>query len=125
VNHIVEKFPPLLKSTVSGVIKSSPSPTAISDALQAAVKAFDDSLTHDLFSIFPGGVDSLSKLSDGEIRNIINDQNSGGINFAKVSRCMQGSTVLIALIDPGKENLWVASLGDCQAGVPIPHNQRV
>jgi len=32
---------------------------------------------------------------------------------------MQGSTVLISLIDPSRENCWVASLGDCQAVLGI------
>jgi len=29
---------------------------------------------------------------------------------------MQGSTVLVSLVDPEGLNLWVCSLGDCQAG---------
>jgi len=28
---------------------------------------------------------------------------------------MQGSTVLVSLIDPNRDNIWIASLGDCQA----------
>jgi len=54
-------------------------------------------------------------LSDAEIRAIINDIDSGGKNLAKVLLCMRGSTCLISLVDPLRSNLWVASLGDCQA----------
>ena len=66
----------------------------------------------DLLDLFPGGEASIDKMSDEEIKAIIND---GGRNAAIVSRCMRGTTLLIALIDPHYENLWVASLGDCVA----------
>jgi len=67
--------------------------------------------------MFPGGHDELSKLSDDEIKAVIHDSAAGGPNHAKVARCMQGSTVLVSLIDPNRDNIWVASLGDCQAGM--------
>jgi pyruvate dehydrogenase phosphatase len=60
--------------------------------------------------LFPSGVGGLS---EQEIRTIIND---GGENSARVARGMQGTTALVALLDPTRTNLWVASLGDCQAG---------
>ena len=30
--------------------------------------------------------------------------------------CMYGTTALVALVDPDHQNLWVANVGDCQAG---------
>lgn len=90
-----------------------PPPSSISSILSSQIIAFDDSIAQDIIDIFPGGVDALSSLSDDQIRSVIND--NGPIS-AKVVRGMRGSTVLVALIDPGKERLWVASLGDCQAG---------
>lgn len=59
--------------------------------------------------------ESLRTLSDEEIRQVINDTHTGGKNALKVRRGMSGSTVLISLVDPKHENLWVASLGDCVA----------
>ena len=91
----------------------------MSDLLSKAVVAYDDSLTKELYGIFPGGRDELSKLSDDEIKAVIHDSAAGGPNHAKVARCMQGSTVLVSLIDPNRDNIWVASLGDCQAGMSL------
>jgi len=36
-------------------------------------------------------------------------------NHTLVTRIMRGTTALITLVDPQRENLWVANLGDCQA----------
>ena len=91
----------------------------MSDLLSKAIVSYDESLTKDLYDIFPGGHDELSKLSDDEIKAVIHDSAAGGQNHAKVARCMQGSTVLISLIDPDRDNVWVASLGDCQAGMSL------
>lgn len=117
MNHVVVTLPGLLKSTLaSSLSQGSGSPLSISEVLKDTISAYDDALTKDLFDIFPGGVDEISRLSDEEIDKIVNDSEQGGSNWAKVLRCMHGSTVLISLIDPSKENIWVASLGDCQAG---------
>ncbi|KAF6763215.1 hypothetical protein DFP72DRAFT_841339 [Ephemerocybe angulata] len=54
-------------------------------------------------------------------RHIIQDWDIDGKHwrfrglFDAVLRCMRGTTVLIALVDPEGANLWVASLGDCTA----------
>jgi len=118
VNHVVVTLPGLLKSTLaSSLSQGSGSPLSISEVLKDTISAYDDALTKDLFDIFPGGVDEISRLSDEEIDKIVNDSEQGGSNWAKVLRCMHGSTVLISLIDPSKENIWVASLGDCQAAL--------
>jgi len=91
----------------------------VADLLSKAVVSYDDSLTKDLYDIFPGGHDELNELSDDEIKAVIHDSAARGPNHAKVARCMQGSTVLISLIDPNRDNIWVASLGDCQAGMSL------
>jgi len=57
----------------------------------------------------------LTELPTDEIKRLINDHSSGGENYAKVIRSICGTTALIGLVDPDKENLWVANLGDCQA----------
>jgi pyruvate dehydrogenase phosphatase len=60
--------------------------------------------------------DRMKYMNLGEIKRLVNDDDRGGVNAGVVERCKQGSTVLVALVDPGKENVWVASLGDCVAG---------
>jgi pyruvate dehydrogenase phosphatase len=119
VDYTVATLPSLVKSSLISALDISqgnlPS-TTVSNILVTEISAFDESLTQDLLDLFPGGTETLSKLSDAEIRAIINDMDSGGKNLAKVLRCMRGSTCLISLIDPVQSHLWVASLGDCQAG---------
>lgn len=68
-----------------------------------------------MLDLIPGGL-ALDTVSDKEIQDIINDHDRGGENFYKARLCMYGTTALVALIDPGRENLWVANLGDSQAG---------
>lgn len=58
----------------------------------------------------------MEKYSDAQIKEIINDQHLGGANWRKARLCMYGTTALVALVDPDHINLWVANLGDCQAG---------
>ena len=119
MDHAVGVLPSLLKSSLASALSTSEGvlhPEAVSDVLVKGISAFDDSITSDFLDLFSGGPDALSKYSDDEIRDIINDSQSGGRNSAKVLRCMRGSTVLISLIDPSSSQLWVASLGDCQAG---------
>ena len=99
-----------------------------------AISEVDDAITRDIVGLFPGGpeqtpgcqivdarslatqIRQIEELSDDEIHAIVNDMQAGGVNNAKVLRGMRGSTVLVSLVDPSGRNLWVASLGDCQAG---------
>jgi hypothetical protein len=78
-------------------------------------------------------LEKISALSVEEIKEIINDNDQESAssttegegknespkpkesNHAIVTRIMRGTTALIALLDPARENLWVANLGDCQA----------
>jgi hypothetical protein len=120
VKHVAENLPGQLQSALIGLLAGSEwriDPASISNLLSKVIISYDDSLTKDLYDLFPGGVKELSKLSDNEVKKVIRDSATGGSNNAKVARCMQGSTVLVSLLDPNHDNLWVASLGDCQAGV--------
>jgi pyruvate dehydrogenase phosphatase len=92
------------------------SSSAVSELLARAIADFDRSILDDLLAVFPGSPDAIDTLPDSEINNLINDIDLGGANHTKVLRCMQGSTVLVSLVDPQGLNLWVCSLGDCQAG---------
>lgn len=120
MNHIAANLPGQLHSALVDLLVGSEwviDPISISNLLSRVIVSYDDSLTKDLYDIFPGGLEDLTKLSDNEVKTVIQDSATNGPNHAKVARCMQGSTVLVSLIDPNRDNLWVASLGDCQAGV--------
>lgn len=80
---------------------------------------FDEAIAGDVLDLFPGGLESLASLSDEHIRRKINDITSGGVNYKKARLCMYGTTALVALVDPEHENLWLANLGDCQAGMSL------
>jgi len=109
-----EMLPKLLKTALSAALQTDReghvSLSAISDILSKGITDFDDSIAKDITDIFPGGLEEIGGLSDDNIRKIIGEGN------AKILRGMSGSTALIALADPARSNLWVASLGDCQAG---------
>jgi hypothetical protein len=88
----------------------------MSNLLIKTISDFDRSILNDLLGLFPGGSDVIDRLSNSEINSIINDFDLGGTNHTKVLHCMQGSTILISLVNPRGLYLWVCSLGDCQAG---------
>lgn len=93
------------------------SPEFISDLLSRAMTSFDDAIAGDVLDLFPGGLEGLANLSDESIRRTINDIHHGGANYKKARLCMYGTTALVALVDPDHENLWLANLGDCAAGM--------
>jgi pyruvate dehydrogenase phosphatase len=91
---------------------SPPKPADVSEALSGAIAGLDASIGEALLRLFPDAA-ALEDMLDEQIRAVIND---GGPRSAAVLRGMRGTTVLITLVDPKKENIWVASLGDCVAG---------
>lgn len=91
-------------------------PAFVTALLKRAFVSFDQDIANDVLKLFPGGISSLDRLSDDYIRSVINDHSNGLRNYRKVQLNMYGTTALLALVDPRQENLWVANLGDCQAG---------
>ena len=120
VDYLVDALPAimekLLKSSLSEAVDGSLPPTSVSQILVDAISEVDEAITRDILNLFPGGPESIQQLSDEQINAIANDFDAGGVNNAKILRGLRGSTVLASLIDPKRENVWVASLGDCQAG---------
>jgi len=90
-------------------------PAAVSGLLSDCITRFDHSITADFTRMFPGGPASLQSMSSAQIRHLFQDRASGPRNLTAVTRCLQGSTVILTLTDPSRHNLWVANLGDCQA----------
>lgn len=119
--YTVEALPALIRPAFSSALKDhSPVGTVddedfvatISSVLSSTVEAYGKSIADEVVALFPGGVDEISQMSDEEISARINTEE----NLPKIVHGMKGTTALISLVDPGCHNLWVASLGDCQAG---------
>ncbi|KDQ57569.1 hypothetical protein JAAARDRAFT_130764 [Jaapia argillacea MUCL 33604] len=123
VDYTVANLPNLIKQSLETAVTSSHEigSSTISQLLADSIQQLDDSLTHGLLDLFPGGPDAISRLTDADIQSIVND---GGENSRKVVRCMRGTTALVSLIDPRQENLWVASLGDCQAVLGVKNSNQ-
>jgi len=119
VDYLIASLPTIVHELLASAMVNahgSPLPPAtVSDLLIKAIYEVDEAITRDIMDLFPGGPEAVAKLSDEEINAIVNDFESGGRNNARVLLGMRGSTALVSLIDPKQENLWVASLGDCQA----------
>ena len=110
---IVSEF---LHKVVTGPSAPPPAPDVVSDILARAITSFDDAIAGDVLALFPGGLAGLPAHSSAEIRTVLNDYYDGGQNYQKARLCMYGTTALVALVDPAHEHLWVANLGDSDAG---------
>ncbi|TFK44607.1 protein serine threonine phosphatase 2C [Crucibulum laeve] len=111
-DHVARTLPGIVKHKLAALLAHhNHTQSDIGLVLSESISEFDNNITNDLLQLFPD-INYINKLSDTQIRDIINDE---GTNAAIVKRCMRGSTVLVSLTDPQKYNLWVASLGDCQA----------
>jgi pyruvate dehydrogenase phosphatase len=89
--------------------------------LRRTIMSFDEKIASDIVTLFPEDV--LPHLSIDEIAKITNDRDPKtgvGKNNQIILRGMRGTTALIVLVDKERENLWVANLGDCQAGTDPP-----
>lgn len=107
---------------VTELLSSSPperlqDPTEVSRILSEACTSFDRAIAGDILKVFAGDVKSLANKSQSAIKAIIN-RNADPQFLKKARLCMYGTTALVALVDPDHRNLWVANVGDCQAGQP-------
>ena len=120
VDYAAEAITALVKQSLESFLRTSRTPAyapeKISGILADAITRFDNTLTGDFVNLFPGGLNGLLRMADGQIRQIVDDRSVGGRNWATAVRCLQGSTALLSLTDPTKSHLWIANLGDCQAG---------
>lgn len=79
----------------------------VSQILHDGIVSFDQAIVNDVLALFPGGIHTLMSLSDEQIRGIINDPYGDFENYRKVQLCLHGTTALVALVDPSRENLWI------------------
>ncbi|KAG7086404.1 hypothetical protein E1B28_002359 [Marasmius oreades] len=123
VEHVSHHLPIIIQEFLQNAFENEPSrlsdPTFISDSFSRSITAFDDAIAGDVLNLF-GGIEGLSKYSDAQIRQIINDRHKGGANYTKARLNMYGTTALVALVDPDYKNLWIANLGDCKAILVSP-----
>ncbi|KAG1730242.1 phosphatase 2C-like domain-containing protein [Suillus paluster] len=89
--------------------------------VEGPIYDFDEAMKRDLLEIFPEGIDEIAAMPHAMIKARVNDQCSGGLNHTKALRCMRGSTIILALLDPTKKHLWVLNLGD---GVAVLGSRR-
>jgi pyruvate dehydrogenase phosphatase len=108
-----------LQKVITGPAAPAPGADLVRDLFSNAITAFDNAIAGDVLDLFPGGIESLPGRTDEEIQEVLNDFGDGrgtGANYQKARLCLYGTTALVALVDPAHENLWVANLGDCEAG---------
>ncbi|KAG1725857.1 phosphatase 2C-like domain-containing protein [Suillus lakei] len=118
VEHVTRHMPIIVREHLEVITQKHGDrvvpPPLIADMFAMSIRAFDDAIANDVLELFPGGLSSLSRLSDSQIQEVLDDQLSGGLNYTKARLCMYGTTALVALVDPDHKNLWLANLGDCQ-----------
>jgi hypothetical protein len=129
VEHAFRTLPSMVKQALESLLRSfrgqqqqHGTSAAISGILSDCITRFDHSITSDFTRIFPGGPAALQGMSSTQIRHLFQDRSmSGGPGGSQdspaVTRCLQGSTVIVTLTDPSKHNLWIANLGDSQTGM--------
>ncbi|KAF8482702.1 protein serine/threonine phosphatase 2C [Russula ochroleuca] len=120
VEHASRTLPSMIKQALESLIRSFRGhgfSAAVSGILSDCITRFDHSITTDFTRMFPGGPAGLQGMSSTQIRHLFQDRMSGPgpQNLTAVTRCLQGSTVIVTLTDPSKLNLWIANLGDSQA----------
>ena len=124
VEHTAYHLPIIVKEFLS----SSPperlqDPAEVSRILSDSTTSFDHAIAGDILNVFPGGIRAVADMSQSTIQAIIGQSTDPQL-LKKARLCMYGTTALIALVDPDHQNLWVANVGDCQAGrsssPPIP-----
>ncbi|KAG2104309.1 phosphatase 2C-like domain-containing protein [Suillus cothurnatus] len=128
VEHVAHHMPIIVREHLELITQKHGDrvvpPPLIADMFAMAIRAFDDAIANDVLELFPGGLSSLSRLSDLQIQEVLDDQLSGGQNYTKARLCLYGTTALVALVDPDHQNLWLANLGDCQGLMVSETNQK-
>jgi len=122
VDHASRTLPSMIRQALNSFLRSFRGqgfPAAVSGVLSDCITRFDQSITTDFTRMFPGGPASLQGMSSTQIRHLLQNRTSLPQGMTVVTRCLQGSTVILTLTDPSKHNLWIANLGDGQAGVLI------
>ncbi|KAG2150811.1 phosphatase 2C-like domain-containing protein [Suillus clintonianus] len=115
VDYVHKRLPSMIRMSLQALIQSTPitslKPEFVSEALRNAVRHLDESIRSDLYDFLPH--DHLTKMSDIQLSQHVSRRCSEWNTIS--ARCTQGSTVLLALSDPLKKNVWILNLGDSTA----------
>ncbi|KAF7782481.1 hypothetical protein Agabi119p4_1857 [Agaricus bisporus var. burnettii] len=109
VDYATQVLPTQLKQHLEA--RSQSHPDYISQLLHDTIVHFDESLKRDLLAILPD-VDVIAQMTNDKLHTLVGDLQASEDRDMVLKRCMHGTTALIALFDPPKRNLWVATLGD-------------
>ncbi|KAI8993784.1 phosphatase 2C-like domain-containing protein [Trametes punicea] len=107
VDYISAALGHYVKDSLAAVLRSRPSPSAlptlVSDILKQALTHIDSALVSDFVAIFSSAEpDELRRLDPCRIKQLLN-------------RTSSEKSALVTLVDPTKNHLWVANVGDCIA----------
>lgn len=116
VDYATQVLPTQLKQHLEA--RSQSHPDYISQLLHDTIVNFDESLKRDLLAILPD-VDVIAQMTNDKLHTLVGDLQASEDRDMVLKRCMHGTTALIALFDPPKRNLWVATLGDGIAGMSV------
>lgn len=120
VDHISTSFGPHLKGQLESAFRSRPPPSAlprlVSDILKQSLEHIDRAMISEFLDLFPRGADELTRLDPARVRHMLNDKNGQSSGYRKTARAFGGTTALVTLVDPTRNHLWVANVGDCVAG---------
>lgn len=114
----MQTLPSLVKDSLRSILDhrlENLSPDTISQLLSDAFVHLDDSIRSDFLETIQGDAEHLDKITVAETQEILNG-GTNGWNRKLATRCTQGATAILALTNPEKNGLWIANLGDCQAG---------
>ncbi|KAG1777554.1 phosphatase 2C-like domain-containing protein [Suillus placidus] len=112
VNYVHKRLPSMVRTSLQTLLQSAPTTSLkaefVSEVLCNAVRHLDQSIRSDLLDFLPH--DHLTKMSDVQLNQHVSHRYSEWNSIS--TRCTQGSTVLLALSDPLKKNVWILNLGD-------------
>lgn len=101
-------------AVLTKLLESLPQPLthdAVSSALSESLTSLDALIRSGLEDLFPKDLKEFEKMSDDEVDEIVSK------NHEKLLLGMRGTTALVTLVDEKRENLWIANVGDCEAGM--------
>ena len=97
-------------------------PTAVEEALSKGIQDFDTALINAVYNLFPEGAETKWEDEHWDDAYYVYEaigRDRDDERYRKARLANVGTTALIAFIERPKENIWVASLGDSEAGTSI------
>ena len=120
-DHAAKVLPQQLCERIASNVEQSPSDlfAAVEEALTKGIEDFDASLIDAVYKLFPDG--AATDWSDEYWKGPFYVYERIGRSkederFRSVRRAVVGTTALVAFVDKDSKYVWVASLGDSEAG---------